>query len=87
MIAIKIKPPARFSVVEALEHIWDALQCYKDHFIYGDEYKEEWDNICKAMAWIEDELKAKPVSFEAKFIKEMDEAMERFHNKLKNKGE
>ena len=87
MRVIRAKIPTSFDVDEALEYIWDALGCYREDCIAGDEHEEEWDNICTSMAWIEDELKAKPVSFEAKFIKEMDEAMERFHNKLQNKGE
>ena len=63
---IIVKPPTNFSVIESLEFIWDKLHGYAEESIpywkYEDShpedakvYEEEWDEICTAMAWIEDE--------------------------------
>lgn len=41
-----------------LETIWCALECHRENSIPEgvDEYDEEWDDICTAMAWITEEL-------------------------------
>jgi len=41
-----------------LETVWDALHAYREDLIpEGDEqYDEIWDDICTAMAWIEERL-------------------------------
>ena len=48
--------PTNFDVIESLELIWDKLHSYrgfdKDECGVKDE---EWDDICTAMSWIEDE--------------------------------
>jgi hypothetical protein len=41
-----------------LETIWDALHGYREDSIPPDEeYDPIWDDICTAMAWIEEEIK------------------------------
>jgi hypothetical protein len=39
--------------------VWDALAAYRETCIpEGDaDYDAEWDEICTAMAWIEEELR------------------------------
>jgi len=39
--------------------VWDALHAYREDLIpEGDELCDEiWDDICTAMAWIEEETK------------------------------
>jgi len=39
-----------------LELLWHALECYREDCISGEEYDEEWDDICLVMAWITEEL-------------------------------
>jgi hypothetical protein len=40
-----------------LETIWDALHSYREDSIpVGEEYDPIWDDICTAMAWIEEEI-------------------------------
>ena len=54
----KVKPPTNFDTVQSLDFIWDKLHGYRDELIpdCGDSgYDEEWDDICTAMTWIEDE--------------------------------
>ncbi len=43
---------------QELETVWDALHAYREDLIpEGDEqYDEIWDDICTAMAWIEERL-------------------------------
>ena len=53
---MKAKPPTNFDVIESLNYIWDKLR----KFIPNDSHspifdEEEWDDICTAMSWIEDE--------------------------------
>ena len=36
--------------------IWDALQCYREDCISGQEYDKQWDDICTAMAWITEDV-------------------------------
>ena len=40
-----------FDVEASLEFIWDALHDYQE-FFNPDEFEQDWDNICTAMAWI-----------------------------------
>tara|TARA_Y100001963_G_C6628362_1_gene375051 strand:+ start:113 stop:328 length:216 start_codon:yes stop_codon:yes gene_type:complete len=52
----KVKAPTNFDVIESLNFIWDKLK----KFIPNDPHspifdEEEWDDICTAMSWIEDE--------------------------------
>ena len=53
----KVKPPTNFDVIESLNFIWDKLHGYREDCIpeSNPDYDEEWDNICTAMSWIEDE--------------------------------
>ena len=39
-----------------LDTIWEALHGYRENCIQEEEYDAEWDDICTAMAWIEEEL-------------------------------
>tara|TARA_R110000851_G_scaffold47513_2_gene115351 strand:- start:1479 stop:1649 length:171 start_codon:yes stop_codon:yes gene_type:complete len=41
------------------ETVWDALQCFREDCIpEGEEmYDEQWEDICTAMAWIEETIK------------------------------
>lgn len=39
-----------------LETIWLALECYREDCIPGEEYNDDWDELCTAMAWIAEEL-------------------------------
>lgn len=43
-----------------LKTVWEALQCYREDCIpEGDRsYDETWDDVCTAMAQIEEEFKA-----------------------------
>lgn len=43
---------------DQLNIIWDALCAYRADLIPEGEpaYDEEWNDICTAMAWIEEEL-------------------------------
>lgn len=45
-------------VAQSLEVVWEALQAVREELIpEGDDaYDAEWDEICTAMAWIEDAL-------------------------------
>ena len=53
----KVKAPTNFDVVQSLEFIWDKLVGYREDCIPENDttYDEEWDDICTAMSWIEDE--------------------------------
>lgn len=31
--------------------IWNALDCYREDCISGQEHDEEWADICTVMAW------------------------------------
>jgi hypothetical protein len=42
----------RFDTKAQLELIWEALECYREDCISGEEYDSKWDDICTAMAWI-----------------------------------
>ena len=54
----KAKAPTNFDIIESLDFIWDRLDGYREDCIgekHNDaSYDEEWDEICTAMAWIED---------------------------------
>jgi len=60
----KVNAPTNFDAIESLDFIWDKLHYYKEilDLMYA-EHKEwqkrcsvkEWDDICTAMSWIEDE--------------------------------
>lgn len=39
-----------------LEVIWEALHGYREHGIHGEEYDQQWDDICTNMAWITEAL-------------------------------
>lgn len=58
-IALIFDPKAN-DVNSWLSTIWMALHSYRETLIpEGDEmYDREWDEICTAMAWIEEDLKA-----------------------------
>ena len=45
-------------ISEQLAIVWAALEAYRADLIpEGEEaYDEEWNNICTAMAWIEEDL-------------------------------
>ena len=52
----KAKAPTNFDAVQSLDCIWDKLHKYRD--LLDDmsvPNDEEWDDICTAMSWIEDE--------------------------------
>ena len=65
----KAKAPTNFDVVQSLDFIWDKLHKYRD-LLDGMSVPndEEWDDICTAMSWIEDEcgLERKEGIFEPK---------------------
>jgi len=52
-----IKSPTNFDKLESLEFIWDKLHSYRgfDNDECGVQ-DQEWDDICTAMAWIEEAL-------------------------------
>jgi len=37
--------------------LWEALDCYRENCISGQEFDDEWNDICLIMTWIEDSLK------------------------------
>ena len=39
-----------------LDTIWQALECYREDCISGEDYDEEWDEVCTAMAWITEQI-------------------------------
>jgi len=41
-----------------IETVWDALQSHRENCIPEgvDNHDAEWDEICTAMAWIQEEL-------------------------------
>ncbi len=41
-----------------LNEVWDALHAFREDLIpEGDEmYDRQWDDICTAMAWIQEDL-------------------------------
>jgi hypothetical protein len=47
-------------IKQQIEIIWDALEAYREDLIpEGDEqFDEIWDDICTAMAFIQENLKA-----------------------------
>lgn len=47
-------------IKDALKTVWQALEAYRDDLIpEGDpSYDEEWNDICTAMAVIEEDLNA-----------------------------
>ena len=61
----KVKPPTNFDVIESLNFIWDKLHRYTNLAKFDAEecddsvglslIEPEWDEICTAMSWIEDE--------------------------------
>jgi len=54
----KIMPLTRADKESWVETIWDALHSYREDSIpEGEEYDPIWDDICTAMAWIEEEIK------------------------------
>ena len=61
----KVKSPTNFDVIESLNFIWDRLHGYREDCIPvdvdGEPYDGEWDEICTAMAWIEDECGVKRI--------------------------
>lgn len=51
--------PTNFSVRESLDVVWEALHGYHDVYIMDSdqpEREEEWNDICLAMAWIQEAL-------------------------------
>ena len=46
--------PTNFDLEESLECVWNALSGYRKGCISGDD--EQWDDVCTAMAWIEESL-------------------------------
>jgi len=36
--------------------LWEALHCYREDCISGEEFDDEWGDICLVMAWIKEEL-------------------------------
>ena len=46
----------RFDTKAQLEMIWEALDCYREDCISGQEHDIQWDNLCTAMAWITEQL-------------------------------
>ena len=54
-------PLTNFDTTQALDVVWETLSDYRENLIpEGDEmFDAQWDDICTAMAWIEDELKGK----------------------------
>ena len=57
MKIIKAKPPTNFDTLESVNYIWDILCDYRENCISEgvDNHDEIWDEICTAMAWIEEE--------------------------------
>ena len=58
----KVKAPTNFDVVQSLNCIWEKLHSYRgfDNDECGVQ-EEEWDDICTAMSWIEDQCGVKRV--------------------------
>jgi len=57
MKIIKAKPPTNFDTLESVNYIWDILCDYRENCISEgvDNHDEIWEEICTAMAWIEEE--------------------------------
>ena len=47
----------RFDKTAQLEVIWEALQCYREDCISGQEHDSQWDDICTVMSWIEEDMR------------------------------
>jgi len=42
-----------------LEHVWWALEGWRDHHPEGTKHNDLfWNEVCTAMAWIEEDLEA-----------------------------
>ena len=53
----KTMPLTRANRESWRETIWDALHGYRENCIpESEEYDDIWDDICTAMAWIEEEM-------------------------------
>ena len=61
-----------FDIIESLNFIWDRLQGYREDCIPSNnpEYDDEWDDICTAMAWIEDECNVERIEGFLEYKKE-----------------
>lgn len=56
MRKIKETIPTSFDLIQSIEYIWGALDCYREDCISGNEYDEEWDDITTSMHWITEAL-------------------------------
>jgi hypothetical protein len=67
---MKAKPPTNFDVVESVDYIWAILSDYRENCISEgvDNHDDIWDEICTAMACIEEECNMK----HGKLIKEKE---------------
>ena len=85
----KAKPPTNFDQYQSVDYIWNVLCDYRENSVPDgvDDNDEIWDEICTAMAWIEDALgirHGKKIEVKHCGI-ERDEAMNRFSKKLQDK--
>ena len=39
-----------------MDVLWEALHCYREDCISGQEFDDEWCDICLVMAWIKEEI-------------------------------
>ena len=39
-----------------MDVLWEALHCYREDCISGQEFDDEWSDICLVMAWIKEEI-------------------------------
>ena len=97
MKKINAKPPTNFDTLESMDYIWEVLSDYRENCIPEgvDNNDDIWDEICTSMAWIEEEIGLKhgktvetgyPEWRLEEILKDRDEAMQRFTNKLNEKG-
>ena len=84
----KAKPPTNFDQYQSVDYIWNVLCDYRENSVPDgvDDNDEIWDEICTAMAWIEDALGIRHgKKIEEKHCGiERDEAMNRFSKKLQD---
>jgi len=51
-------PLTNEDIAQALDVVWDVLQDFRETLIPEGtpEYDSQWDDICTAMAWIQEDL-------------------------------
>ena len=61
---IKVKAPTNFNEVKSLEFIWECLNKFNpENGLINRFTVETWDDVCTAMAWIEEDGMNVPYSY------------------------